>query len=73
MIWRRERARVEQRTRALNLNAVRDARVTVAAPVAGSSHSHIREQVPLKPRRASSQFTSQRSLTATQAPPDQGR
>ena len=56
---------VEQRTRALNLNAVRDARVTAAAPVAGSSHSPTWKQAPLKPRHASSQVTSRRSLTPT--------
>ena len=56
---------VEQRTRAPELNAVRDARVTAAAPVAGSSHSRTMEQAPLKPRRASSQVASQRSLTPT--------
>ena len=43
-------------------NTVRDARVTAAASVAGSSHSRTREQAPLKPRRAS-------SLTPTWAPP----
>ena len=46
---------VEWRNRALNLNAVRDARV---APVAGSSHSRAREQAPWKPKRSSSQVAS---------------
>ena len=38
---------VEWRTRALNLDAVRDAKVKAAVPVAGSSHSHTQEQAPL--------------------------
>ena len=59
---------VERRTRALNLSDIRDARVTAAAPVVGSSHSRTREQTPLKPRRASSQVASQRSLAPTRAP-----
>ena len=62
---------VEQRTRALNLNAVRDATVTAAAPVAGSSHSCTREHSPLKLKCAmsSSQVAYQRSLAPTQGPP----
>ena len=67
MIWRQERDR-GQRNRALNLNALRDARVLAAAPVAGSSHFSKQEKTPLKPRRASSQVTSQTSLTLTRAP-----
>ena len=59
---------VKRRTRALNLDAVRDVKVKAAAPVTGSSHSSTRERIPLKPKCASSQVTSQRSL-ATQGPP----
>ena len=61
---------VERRSRALNLNAVRDAEAKSAAPVAESSCSHTQEEAPLKmSKRASSQVTSQRSLAPTQVPP----
>ena len=60
---------VERRTRTLNLDAVRDSKVKAAAPVAGSRHSHTLEQPPLKPKRASSQVASPRSLVPTQGPP----
>ena len=46
---------VQGMTRTLNLNAVREARVTTAACVAGSRHSRTKEQAPLKPRHASFQ------------------
>ena len=59
---------VQQMTRTLNLNAVRDAGVTTAASVAGNRHSS-KEQAPLKTRCASSQSASQRSLTPSRAPP----
>ena len=39
---------VQGMTRTLNLNAVREARVTTAASVAGSRHSHTKEHAPLK-------------------------
>ena len=60
---------VEQRTKALNLNAVRDARATAAAPVAGSIRSRTQKQAHLKPKHASSQVASQRSLVPTQGLP----
>ena len=60
---------VQQMTRTLNLNAVPDARVMTAASVTGSRHSCAKEQAPLKPRRASSQVASQRSLTPSGSPP----
>ena len=64
----------KRRTRAVNLDAVRDAKVKAAAPVTGSSHSHTQEQAPLKPKCANSQVSSQRSLAPTQGSPlrDQG-
>ena len=54
---------VERRTRALNLNDVRDAETRSAAPSASSSQTRTpQEQAPIKPRCASSQVASQRSL-----------
>ena len=56
---------VERRTRALNLNAVRDAENRSAAPSVRSSRTHIsQEQAPIKPKR--SQVASQRSLPLKQ-------
>ena len=46
---------VNQITRALNLNAVRDAEAKSAAPMAGSNCSRTQEQAPLKQKCASSQ------------------
>ena len=57
---------VERITRALNLNAVRDAEAKSAANVVECSHPLTQEQATLKPKRASSQVTSQRSLAPTQ-------
>ena len=67
--------KVERRTRVLNggLDAVRDPKVKAAAPVAGSSHLCTQEQAPLKPKCASSQVASQRSLAPTQGPPQGSR
>ena len=61
---------MERRTRALNLNVVRDARDARAAAIwLEAATSVLREQVPLNTRRAGSQFASQRSLTPTRAAP----
>ena len=61
---------VEQRTRALNLNAVRDAETKSAAPSVRSSWTHIsQEQASIKQKRASSQAVSQRFLPLKQGPP----
>ena len=64
---------VEWRTRALNINAVRDSEAKSTAPVADSSCSHTQEQAPLRPKHASSQVASQRSLPLTQGPPQGSR
>ena len=54
---------VERRTRALNLNAIRDAETRSAAPSVRSSRTcNSQEQAPIKPKRACSQAASQRSL-----------
>ena len=61
--------KVERRTRALNLNAVRDAETKSAAR---SSKTHIsHKQAPVMPKRASSQVTSQRSLPLEQGLPSE--
>ena len=54
---------VERRTRALNLNAVRDAEIRPAAPSLRSSQTRTsQEQAPIKPKHANSHAASQRSL-----------
>ena len=59
---------VERRTRALNLNAVRDAETKSAASLVRSSWTHtFQEQAPIKKKHAGSQAASQRSL-----PPKKG-
>ena len=60
---------VERITRALNLNAVVDAKAKYAAPVAKNTRTLTQEQAPFKPKRASSQVASQRSLAPTQGRP----
>ena len=55
---------VERRTRALNLNAVRDAETRSTDPSARSSRTHtFQEQAPIKPKCASSQVACHRSLS----------
>ena len=54
---------VEMRTRALNLNVVRDTENRSATPSVRSSRTGTsQEQSPIKPKRTSSQVASQRSL-----------
>ena len=61
---------VDRRTRALNLNAARDAESKSAAPSARSSRTRFtQEQAAVMPKHASSQVTSQRSLPLKQGLP----
>ena len=62
---------VERRTRALNLNAVRDAESKSAAPSARSSRTRFfsQEQAAVMPKHASPQVASQRPLPLKQGLP----